>query len=58
MYTNFITLQAGKKKNKHFKDANISEDLRFCSREYLSKCRKRILTYIPNKGAKKPQNNI
>jgi len=47
----FYNSTGWKKKNKHFKDANISEDLRFCSREYLSKCRKRILTYIPNKGA-------
>jgi SAM-dependent methyltransferase len=39
-----------KKNNKYFKDANISEDLRFFSREYLSKCRKRILRYIPRKG--------
>jgi 2-polyprenyl-3-methyl-5-hydroxy-6-metoxy-1,4-benzoquinol methylase len=39
-----------KKKNKFFKDANISEDLRFYSREYVSKCRKRILRYIPSKG--------
>ena len=39
-----------KKKNKYFKDARISEDLRFHSREYVSKCRKRILRYIPDKG--------
>ena len=32
------------KKNKYFKDARISEDLKFHSREYLSKCRKRILS--------------
>jgi hypothetical protein len=37
-----------KKKNKFFKDANISEDLRFYSREYVSKCRKRILRYNNN----------
>ena len=39
-----------KKSDNHFKDANISEDLRFYSREYVSNCRKRILKYIPKKG--------
>ena len=39
-----------KKNDKYFKDASISEDLRFYSREYVSKCRKRILRYIPKKG--------
>ena len=39
-----------KKNNKYFKDAKISEDLRFYSREYVSKCRKRILRYVPSKG--------
>jgi ubiquinone/menaquinone biosynthesis C-methylase UbiE len=39
-----------KKNDKYFKDASISEDLRFYSREYVSKCRMRILRYIPKKG--------
>lgn len=39
-----------KKNRKHFIDANISEDLRFYSRDYVSKCRKRLLRYIPKKG--------
>ena len=46
----FYNTVGWKKNNKHFKDAKISEDLRFFSREYLSKCRKRILKYIPYKG--------
>ena len=46
----FYNLIGWKKNNKHFKDAKISEDLRFYSREYVSKCRKRILRYIPRKG--------
>ena len=33
-----------------FEDAKLFEDLRFNSREYVSKCRKRILRYIPSKG--------
>tara|TARA_S200000501_G_C20747062_1_gene709986 strand:+ start:241 stop:1002 length:762 start_codon:yes stop_codon:yes gene_type:complete len=39
-----------KKNDRYFKDAKISEDLRFYSSEYVSKCRKRILRYIPKKG--------
>ena len=46
----FYNLIGWKKNNKYFKDAKISEDLRFYSREYVSKCRKRILRYIPRKG--------
>jgi ubiquinone/menaquinone biosynthesis C-methylase UbiE len=46
----FYATKGWKKNNKHFNDARISEDLRFCSREYVSKCRKRILRYIPYEG--------
>ena len=46
----FYNTVGWKKNNKQYKDAKISEDLRFFSREYLSKCRKRILRYIPRKG--------
>lgn len=39
------------KKNKHTLDATLFEDLRYYSKEYVSKCRKRINNYIPRKGS-------
>ena len=38
------------KKNKVFKDAELFEDLRDNSKSYVSKCRKKLLKYIPKKG--------
>ena len=46
----FYNSQGWKKTSNQFEDANINEDLRCNSREYVSKCRKRILRYIPDKG--------
>ena len=40
----------GKRIKKVFEDAKLFEDLRKNSKEYVSKCRKRILRYIPKKG--------
>ena len=37
-------------KNKVFKDAELFEDLRHNSKTYISKCRRRLLEYIPEKG--------
>ena len=37
-------------KNKNTLDATLFEDLRFNSKEYISKCRKRLQNYIPKKG--------
>ena len=37
-------------KNKVFKDAELFEDLREGSKSYVSKCRKKLLEYIPRKG--------
>ena len=39
-----------KEKNKVFKDAELFEDLRDGSKSYVSKCRKKLLKYIPKKG--------
>ena len=47
----FYNSQGWKIFSNHYEDANINEDLRLNSREYVSKCRKRILRYIPNKGS-------
>ena len=38
------------RKNKDTLDATLFEDLRFCAKEYVSKCRKRLKRYIPKKG--------
>ena len=46
----FYNSKGWKRNSNQFEDANINEDLRFNSREYVSKCRKRILRYIPDKG--------
>lgn len=46
----FYNSTGWKKNKKYFIDADISEDLRLNSSEYVSKCRKRILRYIPKKG--------
>jgi len=48
-YNNF----GWKKRKSIFEDANLFEDLRLNSKDYVSKCRKRILNFIPKKG-----NNI
>ena len=41
----------GWRKNKNnFEDANLFEDLRHNSKEYVSQCRKRVSKYIPKKG--------
>lgn len=47
---NFYNSTGWKKASGQFEDANINEDLRINSREYVSKCRKRILKYLPPKG--------
>lgn len=39
-----------KNKDQISKDAELFEDLRDCAKNYISKCRKRILRYIPDKG--------
>ena len=46
----FYNNSGWKKRKSVFEDANLFEDLRFNSKEYISKCRKRILKYIPKKG--------
>ena len=46
----FYNSKGWKKTTQHFEDANINEDLRINAREYVSKCRRRILRYIPKKG--------
>ena len=46
----FYTAKGWKKTSGQFEDANINEDLRINARKYVSKCRKRILKYIPRKG--------
>ena len=38
------------KKINNTKDAELFEDLRHCAEEYISKCRLRILRYIPENG--------
>ena len=38
--------------NSNTLDADKWEDLRNCSKEYLSKCRKRLNRHIPIKGSK------
>tara|TARA_B100000029_G_scaffold470738_1_gene509797 strand:+ start:3505 stop:4260 length:756 start_codon:yes stop_codon:yes gene_type:complete len=47
---NFYNSIGWKKKNKAFEDANLFEDLRKSSKNYVSNCRKRILNHIPKKG--------
>ena len=32
-------------------DATLFEDLRFCAKEYVSKCRKRLKRYIPKRNS-------
>ena len=39
------------KKNKSTLDAILFEDLRDCAKEYVSKCRLKLVNYIPKKGA-------
>ena len=46
----FYTTFGWKKNDNNFEDANLFEDLRFNSREYVSNCRKRLLKYIPKRG--------
>ena len=41
------------KKINNTKDAELFEDLRHCAKEYISRCRLRILKYIPKNGGKK-----
>lgn len=38
------------KKNEHTLDATLFEDLRHNAKDYVSKCRKRLKSYIPKKG--------
>ena len=47
---NFYNSHGWKKNKKVFEDANLFEDLRKNSRFYVSKCRKRLMRYIPKKG--------
>lgn len=46
----FYNNSGWKKKNKNTLDATLFEDLRSNAKEYVSKCRKRLQGYIPNKG--------
>ena len=46
----FYNNSGWKKRKSIFEDANLFEDLRFHSKEYVSKCRKRVLNYIPKQG--------
>lgn len=46
----FYTTSGWKEKNNITKDAELHEDLRKNSENYVSNCRKRILKHIPNKG--------
>ena len=46
----FYTTFGWKKNDNNFEDANLFEDLRLNSREYVSNCRKRLLRYIPKRG--------
>ena len=46
----FYNTYGWKEKNNISKDAELFEDLRKNSENYVSNCRKRILKYIPNKG--------
>ena len=46
----FYTTSGWKEKNNITKDAELYEDLRKNSENYVSNCRKRILKHIPNKG--------
>ena len=46
----FYNNSGWKKRKSIFEDAKLFEDLRSYSKEYVSKCRKRILKYIPKEG--------
>ena len=47
----FYNKKGWKKNNKSNSiDAELFEDLRLVSKEYISNCRKKINTFIPNKG--------
>ena len=46
----FYNTYGWKEKKNISKDAELFEDLRKNSENYVSNCRKRILKYIPNKG--------
>ncbi len=46
----FYNTKGWKKNEQNFEDAKLFEDLRFNSRDYVSKCRKRLLKFIPKKG--------
>ncbi len=46
----FYNSEGWQKKDNKFKDANLFEDNRTSSQNYVSECRKRILKYIPKKG--------
>lgn len=46
----FYNKSGWKKRKSIFEDANLFEDLRSYSKEYVSKCRKRIVNYIPKQG--------
>ena len=46
----FYNNEGWKKKNKTYKDAELFEDLRYCAKKYVSKCRNRIFNFIPRNG--------
>ena len=46
----FYNSTGWKRKNNNTLDATLFEDLRFNSKEYVSRCRKRLQKYIPKKG--------
>ena len=48
----FYNKYGWKKNNKFSNDANLFEDLRRYSHEYVKNCRLRVLKYIPKKGDK------
>ena len=46
----FTIKKVGKNNKSNSIDAELFEDLRLVSKEYISNCRKKINTFIPNKG--------
>jgi len=46
----FYEEKGWEKIDEHYYDTILHEDLRKCSKKYISKCRNRILKYIPSQG--------
>ena len=47
----FYTEKGWSKKNNEYIDTLLHEDLRNCSKKYVSKCRKRLLKHLPSNGS-------